>query len=44
MLYLIFAVIFSIACGYIAKRKNKNTTTAYILGAVLGYCWHFVFI
>lgn len=36
MLYIIFAIIFSLLCGYIAKRKNKNRTCAYILGFLLG--------
>lgn len=36
MLYIIFAIVFSLLCGYIAKRKNKNRTTAYILGFLLG--------
>lgn len=36
MLYIIFGVIFSLLCGYIAKRKNKNQTWAYILGFFLG--------
>lgn len=36
MLYIIFAIIFSLLCGYIAKRKKKNSTCAYILGFLLG--------